>query len=1296
MIKCILLVCSILLLQSFHTHAQCMQYPVPFAERARGAEVIVEGKILSHRSFAAGSERMIYTEYTAEITKIFKGLAQSQKFVTITVEGGVVGNEAVRVTPDVKFTDGETGMFFLQSHTKNGDFTGYEPYAWEQCIVRYDENGRVRDIFKTYTHIPVLYSALARLLGNSYREIQPLVLPNSKSISKPKSKGEKTLAAAITNFTPATITAGTYSVLTVNGSGFGNSYTGAAKMDFRNSDDGGASFISAAASEIVSWTDNQIQVRVPEQAGTGVIRVTGVDGTQATSGGTLTVDFAVFNVTDQNNAIQQTYLPNVNGTGGYTLTFNTNFNTNTDAVSAFKRALKSWRCGTFVNYGLATGTTNISCNNGSDGVNVVSFDDNCTLGAGVLGVTYSYWSGCNTTYWRLREMDYIFKATAPAGGWNFGPGATNGNRYDFQSVALHELGHGHQLGHIISNGKVMHYALGANSDVRTLNTVSDIGGGNDVVARSITTKPCGPGVMTKLTAGTCDVGIPPSPAFTGAPLQGCVPLTVNFTDQSTDVPTSWEWDFKNDGTATSTTQNASYTYTTPGTYSVKLTASNASGTNSLTRTSYINVYAPPTVDAGTDKVVCYGATAQLGGAPTASGTLPPYTYSWNPTTGLDNPALPNPTVTATSLVPVVYTVTVTDGRTCVAQKTVTVSTFPRTVVNAGSDKSICFGGNTLVGGTPTASGGTPPYTYAWTPTTGLTDATTANPTAAPTSNTTYIVAVTDANSCVTRDTVVITIYPRATVNAGADKAVCIGLSTGIGSTSVATGGTPPYTYLWTPATGLNSATLPNPIATPTATTDYLLTVTDANSCQTRDTVKVTVNPLPTPTITSLRPTTFCEGDSTTLDAGSYKKYLWSNGDTTRIIHPKTAGAYTVKVTNTTDCEQTSAPVTVTVNPKPTPVITSQKPTSFCEGENTVLDAGNGFKSYEWSNGATTQTTTITQTGNYTVTVTNSNDCKATSAPIAVTVNPKPSVAITGPNSLCNNSTAVYSVAAAPASTFQWSVTGGNITAGSTSNSITVQWGTASGSVALTRTASGTNCTNSSTYTVTISSTLTPTISQTGGSNCEGDSVILSAPAGYKSYAWSSGETSESIIVRTNGTFTVTVTDANNCTGSSAPKNVTFNPRPAKPTITRRVDTLFSSPAQGYQWSRNSSPIPNATNQFLVATEAGKYTVKINDERSCSSVSDEFTVTSNAVEELADNADSKIYPNPTDGLIRIELPQNDGLARCRVRNLLGMSVLERELPCCATAELSLSEFPAGMYVVEISVGNRRTLRAVVKE
>jgi PKD repeat protein len=88
-----------------------------------------------------------------------------------------------------------------------------------------------------------------------------------------------------------------------------------------------------------------------------------------------------------------------------------------------------------------------------------------------------------------------------------------------------------------------------------------------------------------------DGGGPVKPAanFTGAPTSGTAPLAVQFTDASTGAPDTWAWDFQNDGTTDSTQQNPLFTYTTPGTYSVKLTVSNPAGSSSLTRTGYISV-----------------------------------------------------------------------------------------------------------------------------------------------------------------------------------------------------------------------------------------------------------------------------------------------------------------------------------------------------------------------------------------------------------------------------------------------------------------------------------------------------------------------------------------------------------------------------------------------------------------------------------------------------------------------------------------------------------------------------------
>ncbi len=94
--------------------------------------------------------------------------------------------------------------------------------------------------------------------------------------------------------------------------------------------------------------------------------------------------------------------------------------------------------------------------------------------------------------------------------------------------------------------------------------------------------------------GTPPAAEPPVASFTGTPTSGSAPLTVSFTDTSTNLPSSWAWDFDNDGTTDSTAQHPSHEYTAPGTYTVKLTATNAAGADAEVRTDYVSVGAPLT------------------------------------------------------------------------------------------------------------------------------------------------------------------------------------------------------------------------------------------------------------------------------------------------------------------------------------------------------------------------------------------------------------------------------------------------------------------------------------------------------------------------------------------------------------------------------------------------------------------------------------------------------------------------------------------------------------------------------
>ena len=120
-----------------------------------------------------------------------------------------------------------------------------------------------------------------------------------------------------------------------------------------------------------------------------------------------------------------------------------------------------------------------------------------------------------------------------------------------------------------------------------------------------------------------NVGNPPVANFSGTPTVGALPLAVSFTDSSTNSPTSWSWNFGDGGT--STAQNPSHTYNTVGLYTVALTATNAYGNNTNTKSNYIDVGNPP--------VANFSGTPTIGAVPLAvsftdSSTNSPTSWSW--------------------------------------------------------------------------------------------------------------------------------------------------------------------------------------------------------------------------------------------------------------------------------------------------------------------------------------------------------------------------------------------------------------------------------------------------------------------------------------------------------------------------------------------------------------------------------------------------------------------------------------------------------------------------------------------
>jgi len=392
--------------------------------------------------------------------------------------------------------------------------------------------------------------------------------------------------------------------------------------------------------------------------------------------------------------------------------------------------------------------------------------------------------------------------------------------------------------------------------------------------------------------------------------------------------------------------------------------------------------------------------AQIGMAPITG-----VTYSWNTLTGLTlstaSQGVANPIVTTT------YTLTAQDNSshcTNSASVLVTVITTPPNA-NAGQDIIYnCNNQNTnILLGTP----GTAGFSYSWTPTTGIINHLTAQPTLSnPTTNTYTLTVTNDQTGCTATDAVQVTVNTVAPpVNAGTDKTVTCTQNTG--ALTLGTAGNSNFNYNWTPNTFLNSNTLAQPTANVPVTTTYTLTVTNpANGCTSSDDVTITVNNTPPVanagtggTITCVQSAPIVLGISGT----SGLQYNWTPSTglaATNVSNPTVSGiqnttTFVLTVTDPTNSCTDTAQVNVYVN-NTAPVVDANivgNGQTICAGTAiTLFGSGTAGTTYTWNNGVlNNQAFTPTSTATYTVTGTNTtNSCTATDV-ITITVNPIPTV-----------------------------------------------------------------------------------------------------------------------------------------------------------------------------------------------------------------------------------------------------------------------------------------------------------------
>lgn len=527
-----------------------------------------------------------------------------------------------------------------------------------------------------------------------------------------------------------------------------------------------------------------------------------------------------------------------------------------------------------------------------------------------------------------------------------------------------------------------------------------------------------------------------------------------------------------------------------GTYSVTVTDVNGCTGEDDIITNNIDAI---TIDVNFNAPDCQGNCTGFIDISVQGGSMP-YDYSWsNSETTEDLSGLCFGT----------YTVIVTDAEGCTATQEYNLLAPDDLIVTGIITDLNCYSScNGYID--LQISGGLMPYTYQW-------DC--GDPTAEDQQNLCgglCNVTVTDANGCEATANFTIEEPEELLAILSPQSVSCEGECDGLVSL-VVSGGTAPYSFLWsnnTTACDLSQA----------CSGAYSVIVTDSNNCTVSGQVivdqptAIDINAVASTPICGMN----CDG-SITLDISGGTAPLafqWSDNSAEEDRSGLCGGIYELTVTDANGCSQTEI-FTIIENQNPEPNIFGA--TSFCEGESTVLDAGTGYASYLWSNGATSQMITVNTNGNYTINVTDVNGCSG-SDNVVVTVFQNPNPVIAGSSTFCSGSSTTLD--AGNFASYLWS------TGETTSTIIVITSGTYS-----VETQDQNGCDGTASIDVTESSSITPVVSG-DQAFCSGSSTILNAGTGFDTYLWSDGTTNQTIEISSAGDYGVTVSGGQGCSGET--------------------------------------------------------------------------------------------------------------------------------------------------------------------
>lgn len=605
----------------------------------------------------------------------------------------------------------------------------------------------------------------------------------------------------------------------------------------------------------------------------------------------------------------------------------------------------------------------------------------------------------------------------------------------------------------------------------------------------------------------------------------------------------------------------------------------------------------PSISAGANQTICFGQSATL----QATGAGLGGTYLWSPASELSTPNAATTIATPTSAGLRTYTVTGTSIAGCnnTSSVTITVNAKPNVVINSGNNLELCVNSSAVLNATGASI-------YSWSPSLGLSATNISSPTATPLSSITYSVIGENSFGCLDTATIDVTVNALPLITASGTATICPG-----GSAPIAASGG--VSYSWTPALGLNNPAIATPVASPSGSTTYTVTGTDANGCSNTDQVLISVTA--PPNVAAGGNQTICIGASAQLLATGAVTYSWTPSATLNapdipdpIATPTDTTTYTVIGTDAIGCSS-SAQMTVNVNPLP--AIDAGPNVSVCTGGSVTLTATGG-QNYVWipASGLSCTACATTEaapqvTTTYTVTGTDAIGC-VNSDFVTVTPLPLPTVSVTPSQTACPG--VGVPLQATGATSYSWTPTSG-LSNPNIANPI------ATPVTATTYTVTGTDangCVNTASTTISLH----PIPNINAGPNvsiCIGGSVTLQATGG-SNYVWLPDPTlsctncpNPVASPTVTKTYTVTGVSPQGCADTGT-ITVTVNP---KPIINAGNDTTICAGAPvtlapgggvSYVWSPASGlSCTSCTNPVATVFAPKTFYVTGTDANGCSNI-----------------------------------------------------------------------------------------------